>query len=101
MLQQQSDTLAGAEGRLQTAAGQFDWRADAGGGWQQFYTRQPSANGGRLTPSTQIISGYFYSADVAREFRNGVQVAPGFIAYPGTTPAQTGLQPSRGPCSAW
>ena len=80
-LELQSDNVAGAAGSLQAAGGQFDWRADASAGWQQYYVARASTNGG-LTNQTAIVTGYTYTADVAKEFRNGVQIAPGVEEYP-------------------
>jgi outer membrane protein TolC len=98
VLQQQADSVAGAAGRLQAAGGQFDWHADVSGGWQQFYVATPN-NQGLLTTNTTIESGYYYQVDMGKEFRNGIQIAPGIISYPGTaaTPGQTAGQTETRP----
>lgn len=80
-LELQSDNVAGAAGRLQAAKGAFDWRSDASAAWQQYYEARPSKNG-VLTNQVQTISGYSYTADVAREFRNGVEISPGVTEIP-------------------
>lgn len=80
-LELQSDNVAGAAGRLQAARGAFDWRADASADWKQYYIGRTSPNG-LLTNQIQIVSGYAYSADVAKQFRNGVEIAPGVLEYP-------------------
>jgi outer membrane protein TolC len=88
-LQQQDDNVAAAAGRAQQAKGAFDWTTNVQGGWQQLYV--PTPENGFLTNRTSTVGSYYYSANVGRRFRNGIEVAPGVTAYPGSgaTPAQT------------
>jgi outer membrane protein TolC len=88
-LQQQRNNVAAAAARVQEARGAFDWTTNVQGGWQQLYV--PTPENGFLTNRTSTESTYYYSANVGRRFRNGVEVAPGITAYPGSgaTPAQT------------
>ncbi len=88
-LQQQDDNVAAAAGRAQQAKGAFDWTTNVEGGWQQLYV--PTPENGFLTNRTSTVGSYYYSANVGRRFRNGIEVAPGITAYPGAgaTPAQT------------
>jgi outer membrane protein TolC len=88
-LQKQNDAVGIAAGKAQEASGAFDWTANAQGGWQQLYV--PTPENGFLTDRTDITSSYYYSANIGRKFRNGIEIAPGITAYPGAgaTPAQT------------
>jgi outer membrane protein TolC len=103
----QDEKVKTAATHVQEAAGAFDWTAQAQGGWQALYV--PHAlygfvpGKGVLTNNTDILSAYYYSLSIGREFRNGIQIAPGLTAYPatsGATPAQTfgltALRPSLG-----
>ncbi|MGH6888519.1 MAG: TolC family protein [Rhizomicrobium sp.] len=92
----QDEKVKTAATHVQEAAGAFDWTAQAQGGWQALYV--PRAIGGVipgkgiLSNQTDILSAYYYSLSLGREFRNGIQIAPGVTAYPntsGATPAQT------------
>lgn len=78
-LELQSDNVAGAAGRLQEAQGAFDWRSEASAGWQQYYAARTSANG---VLTNQTLSTYTYTADMAKAFRNGVEIAPGVTSVP-------------------
>jgi outer membrane protein TolC len=56
-----------------------------------------------LSNNTDILSAYYYNLSVGREFRNGIQIAPGVTAYPSTSGASTAqtfgltaLRPSLG-----
>lgn len=103
----QEEKVRTAESHVQEAAGQFDWGVQAQTGWQALYVPRV-LNGvvpgkGVLSNSTDILSAYYYNLSVGREFRNGVQIAPGVTAYPstsGATTAQTfgltALRPSLG-----
>ncbi|HLY06483.1 MAG TPA: TolC family protein [Rhizomicrobium sp.] len=103
----QDEKVKTASSAAQQAAGQFDWGVQAQTGWQALYVPRV-LNGvvpgkGVLTNQTDILSAYFYNLSVGREFRNGVQIAPGVTAYPstsGATTAQTfgltALRPSLG-----
>ena len=104
----QDENVKTAATHVQEAAGAFDWTAQAQGGWQELYVPRsvysPVVPGkGILTNDTDILSAYYYSLSIGREFRNGIQVAPGVTAYPstsGATSAQTfgltALRPSLG-----
>lgn len=103
----QDEKVKTAAGAAQQAAGAFDWTAQAQGGWQALYV--PRAiygvvpGKGVLSNNTDILSAYYYSLSIGREFRNGISIAPGVTAYPstsGATTAQTfgltALRPSLG-----
>jgi outer membrane protein TolC len=103
----QDERVKTAATHVKEAAGAFDWTAQAQGGWQALYV--PRAIGGVipgkafLSNQTDILSAYYYSVSIGREFRNGIQIAPGVTAYPatsGATTAQTfgltALRPSLG-----
>lgn len=89
----QDEKLKTAASHVQEAAGAFDWTAQAQGGWQALYV--PRAIGGLipgkgvLSNQTDILSAYYYSFSIGREFRNGIQIAPGLTAYPSTSGATT------------
>lgn len=103
----QDEKIKTAAALTQQAAGQFDWGVQAQTGWQALYVPHV-VNGvipgkGVLTNDTDILSAYYYNLSVGREFRNGIQIAPGVTAYPstsGATTAQTfgltALRPSLG-----
>lgn len=103
----QDEKVKTAAALTQQAAGQFDWGVQAQTGWQALYVPHV-VNGvipgkGVLTNDTDILSAYYYNLSVGREFRNGIQIAPGVTAYPstsGATTAQTfgltALRPSLG-----
>jgi outer membrane protein TolC len=101
-LEQQDDNVAAAAGRARAAKGQFDWTVNASGGWSELFV--PKVNSaGLLTNQTDAVEAFQYSASVGREFRNGIQIDPGVVAYPvagGVTPAQTAgltqLRPTLG-----
>ena len=107
-IRQQDEKVKTASSQVQQAAGAFDWTAQAQGGWQEIYVPRvgysPVIPGkGILTNDTDILSAYYYSVSIGREFRNGIQIAPGVTAYPatsGATTAQTfgltALRPSLG-----
>ncbi|HEX4080326.1 MAG TPA: TolC family protein [Rhizomicrobium sp.] len=104
----QDEKVKTASSEVQQAAGQFDWAAQAQGGWQEIYVPRVGYSAaipgkGILTNDTDILSAYYYSVSIGREFRNGIQIAPGLTAYPatsGATTAQTfgltALRPSLG-----
>jgi outer membrane protein TolC len=104
----QDEKVKTAASHVQEAAGAFDWTAQAQGGWQALYVPRsvysPVVPGkGILTNNTDILSAYYYSASIGREFRNGIQIAPGITAYPSTSGASTAqtfgltaLRPSLG-----
>ena len=106
-IRMQDEKIKTASAAAQQAAGQFDWGVQAQTGWQALYVPRV-LNGvvpgkGVLSNSTDILSAYYYNLSVGREFRNGVQIAPGVTAYPetsGATTAQTfgltALRPSLG-----
>jgi len=100
LIQQQDENVKGAAAGVQQAAGTFDWNVSAQGGWQELYVPKPV--NGVLTDQTATVGSYYYSANIGREFRNGITVAPGITAYPGAgaSPAQTAglteLRPSLG-----
>lgn len=89
----QDERVKTAATHVQEAAGTFDWTAQAQGGWQALYV--PRAIGGvvpgkgLLSNQTDILSAYYYSLSIGREFRNGIQIAPGVTAYPNTSGATT------------
>jgi len=103
----QDEKVKTASSHLQQTGGQFDWGVQAQTGWQALYVPRV-LNGvvpgkGLLTNNTDILSAYYYNLSVGREFRNGIQIAPGVTAYPstsGATTAQTfgltALRPSLG-----
>lgn len=103
----QEEKVKTASAAEQQAAGQFDWGVQAQTGWQALYVPRV-LNGvvpgkGVLSNQTDILNAYFYNLSVGREFRNGIQIAPGVTAYPstgGATTAQTfgltALRPSIG-----
>jgi outer membrane protein TolC len=103
----QDEKVKTASSHVKEAAGQFDWGVQAQTGWQALYVPRV-LNGvvpgkGLLTNNTDILSAYYYNLSVGREFRNGIQIAPGVTAYPstsGATTAQTfgltALRPSLG-----
>jgi hypothetical protein len=103
----QDEKVKTASSVAQQAAGQFDWGVAAQTGWQALYVPRV-LNGvvpgkGVLSNQTDILSAYYYNLSVGREFRNGIQIAPGVTAYPstgGATTAQTfgltALRPSLG-----
>jgi outer membrane protein TolC len=103
----QDEKVKTASANVKQAAGAFDWTAQTQGGWQELYV--PRALSGVvpgkavLTNNTDILSAFYYSASIGREFRNGIQVAPGVTAYPSTSGATTAqtfgltvLRPSLG-----
>jgi outer membrane protein TolC len=103
----QDEKVKTASSEVQQAAGQFDWGVQAQAGWQLLYVPRVlygvAPGKGVLSNSTDILSAYYYNLDVGREFRNGIQIAPGVTAYPdtgGATTAQTfgltALRPSLG-----
>jgi outer membrane protein TolC len=104
----QDEKVKTAASHVQEAAGAFDWTAQAQGGWQALYVPRsvysPVVPGkGILTNDTDILNAYYYSASIGREFRNGIQIAPGITAYPNTSGASTAqtfgltaLRPSLG-----
>ena len=104
----QDERVKTAASHVQEAGGAFDWTAQAQGGWQALYVPRsvysPVVPGkGILTNNTDILNAYYYSLSIGREFRNGIQFAPGITAYPstsGATTAQTfgltALRPSFG-----
>jgi len=103
----QDERVATASANVKTAGGAFDWAAQAQGGWQALYVPRAQygvvPGKGVLTNNTDILSAYYYSTSIGREFRNGIQIAPGITAYPstsGATTAQTfgltALRPSFG-----
>jgi outer membrane protein TolC len=103
----QDEKVKTAATHVQEAAGTFDWSAQAQGGWQALYVPRsvysPAIGKGVLTNDTDILNAYYYSLSIGREFRNGIQFAPGVTAYPstsGATSAQTfgltALRPSFG-----
>lgn len=103
----QDEKVKTASANVKQSAGAFDWTAQTQGGWQELYV--PRAlfgvvpGKGVLSNNTDILNAFYYSASIGREFRNGIQVAPGVTAYPstgGATTAQTFgltvLRPSLG-----
>ena len=100
VIRQQDTQVSGAEARLKEAGGAFDWSVGAETGVQTLYV--PGTRGGFLTDQTQTIYSPYYSANIGRVFRNGIEVRPGVTAYPGsgTTAGQTlgltQLRPSLG-----
>jgi outer membrane protein TolC len=95
-IQVQDENVNGAAAKLQQAAGAFDWNVSAQGGWQLLYI--PKSANGILTDQTSAVGSYYYSASIGRQFRNGIEIDPGFTAYPGAgaSPAQTaGLTQTR------
>src|SRR5580704_3484864 len=103
----QDEKVKTASANVKQAAGAFDWTAQTQGGWQELYV--PRALSGVvpgkavLTNNTDILNAFYYSASIGREFRNGIQVAPGVTAYPSTSGATTAqtfgltvLRPSLG-----
>jgi outer membrane protein TolC len=90
----QDERVKTASSHVQEAAGTFDWTAQAQGGWQALYVPRsvysPVIPGkGILTNNTDILNAYYYSLSIGREFRNGIQIAPGVTAYPSTSGAST------------
>ncbi|HEX4160435.1 MAG TPA: hypothetical protein VHY79_18355 [Rhizomicrobium sp.] len=90
----QDERVKTAGSHVQEAAGTFDWAAQAQGGWQALYVPRsvysPIVPGkGILTNNTDILNAYYYSLSIGREFRNGIQFAPGITAYPSTSGAST------------
>jgi outer membrane protein TolC len=104
----QDERVKTAATHVQEAGGAFDWNAQAQGGWQALYVPRsvysPVIPGkGILTNNTDILSAYYYSLSIGREFRNGISIAPGITAYPSTSGASTAqtfgltaLRPSLG-----
>ena len=103
----QDEKVKTAGSHVQETAGQFDWGVQAQTGWQALYVPRVLygvvPGKGVLSNNTDILSAYYYNLSVGREFRNGVQIAPGVTAYPstsGATTAQTfgltALRPSLG-----
>lgn len=103
----QDEKVKTAAGAARQAAGQFDWGVQAQTGWQALYVPRVLSGvvpgKGVLSNTTDILSAYYYNLSVGREFRNGIQIAPGVTAYPntsGATTAQTfgltALRPSLG-----
>lgn len=103
----QEEKVRTASSHVQEAAGAFDWGVQAQGGWQLLYV--PRAvygvipGKGVLSNDADMLSAYYYNLSIGREFRNGIQIAPGVTAYPstgGATTAQTfgltALRPSLG-----
>ena len=89
----QDEKVKTAQSNVQEAAGAFDWGVQAQGGWQALYV--PRAlygvvpGKGVLSNNTDILNAYYYSLSIGREFRNGIQIAPGVTAYPSTSGAST------------
>lgn len=103
----QDEKVKTASSLVQQAAGQFDWGVAAQTGWQALYVPHVITGvvpgKGVLSNQTDILSAYYYNLNVGRQFRNGIQIAPGVTAYPstsGATTAQTfgltALRPSLG-----
>jgi outer membrane protein TolC len=103
----QDEKVKAASSHVKQTAGQFDWGVQAQTGWQALYVPRVLygvvPGKGVLSNDTDILSAYYYSVNVGRQFRNGIQVAPGVTAYPstsGATTAQTfgltALRPSLG-----
>jgi len=103
----QDEKVRSAASNAQQAAGAFDWGVQAQGGWQELYV--PRAlygvvpGKGVLSNNTDVLSAYYYNMSIGREFRNGIQIAPGVTAYPSTGGASTAqtfgltaLRPSLG-----
>ncbi|HEX3431026.1 MAG TPA: hypothetical protein VHT03_09075 [Rhizomicrobium sp.] len=103
----QDEKIKTAASHVQQAAGQFDWGVQAQTGWQLLYVPRV-LNGvvpgkGILSNNTDLLNAYYYSLNIGREFRNGIQIAPGVTAYPETSGASTAqtfgltaLRPSLG-----
>ena len=98
--QLQDQNVKAAAGRVQQAKGAFDWNVNSQAGFQRLYVAR--AANGVLTDQIQLINTYYYSANIGRLFRNGIEIDPGVTAYPGAgaSPAQTAgltqLRPSLG-----
>ncbi len=106
----QDEKVKTASTHVQEAGGAFDWTAQAQGGWQLLYVPRAlygvagvPPGKGVLSNDTDLLNAYYYSLSIGREFRNGIQIAPGVTAYPatsGATTAQTfgltALRPSLG-----
>jgi outer membrane protein TolC len=103
----QDEKVKTASSHVQQAAGQFDWGVQAQTGWQALYVPRVLygvvPGKGVLSNNTDILSAYYYNLSVGREFRNGIQIAPGVTAYPSTSGASTAqtfgltaLRPSLG-----
>jgi outer membrane protein TolC len=103
----QDEKVKTASAHVREAAGAFDWGVQAQGGWQELYVPRAISGvvpgKGVLSNNTDILSAYYYNLSIGREFRNGIQIAPGVTAYPatsGATTAQTfgltALRPSLG-----
>lgn len=78
--------LAQAQGRAQQAAGAFDWRASARGGWAHlYYPKVRNVNGVNvLTDNLQSSWDPEITAGASKLFRNGIQIQPGITFYPGS-----------------
>ncbi|MBN9589534.1 MAG: TolC family protein [Alphaproteobacteria bacterium] len=78
--------LAQAQGRAQQAAGAFDWRASARGGWARLYYPKVQTVGGArvLTDDLQSSWDPEITAGASKLFRNGIQIQPGITFYPGS-----------------
>ncbi len=103
----QDEKVKTASSHVQQTAGQFDWGVQAQTGWQALYVPRVLygvvPGKGVLSNNTDILSAYYYNLSVGREFRNGIQIAPGVTAYPSTSGASTAqtfgltaLRPSLG-----
>jgi hypothetical protein len=103
----QDEKVKTAASHVQESAGQFDWGVQAQTGWQALYVPRVLygvvPGKGVLSNNTDILSAYYYNLSVGREFRNGIQIAPGVTAYPSTSGASTAqtfgltaLRPSLG-----
>ncbi len=95
----QDETVKAAAGKLQQAKGAFDWTVSTQAGPQILFGPKLGANG-QLTSSVATLLTYSFSTSFGREFRNGIQIAPGVTDYFGVSAAQTAgltqLHPSLG-----
>jgi outer membrane protein TolC len=74
-----------AQGRAQQAAGAFDWRASARGGWAHLYYPRVQNVGGTNVLTNDLQSSWDpeITAGASKLFRNGIQIQPGITFYPG------------------
>ena len=76
--QREDEKVNRAAGRLQQAAGAFDWNASAETGWERLYVAR--SRDGVLTTDTEAVDTLHTQAGISRRFRNGIEVRPG-ISY--------------------
>jgi outer membrane protein TolC len=99
----QDETVKAAAGKLQQVKGAFDWTITATAGWEVLYSANPVVLNGVsvLTDSVRTNNAFYYSANIGRLFRNGIQIDPGVLVYPvapsaALTNGLTQLRPTLG-----